>query len=110
MKTGSSLFIFGPEPCKATKMLHSEKHPVDKSMVRFVKHPLNHNLYFNFKDFLKPFKNKKYEKVILNIVPKKLRKLDRIWMNIDAWKEIKQGIDHGEEEEIITEWKEEFLF
>lgn len=110
MKAGDKIFIFGKSP-STPGMMESLFHPADKKLkVRFVKHPKTGKLYFNFKDFLKPYKNSKYEKVILSIVHKKMKKLDWIWMSIQAWEEIKSGIENGKEQDIITGWKERLLF
>lgn len=111
MKVGEKIFIFGKEPSAKSGMMQSLPHPKDKKIsVRFIKHPENGCLYFNFKDFLQPYKNSKYQKVILNMVPRRFRKLDRIWMSAKAWEEIKTGIENGSEKEIISGWKERLLF
>ena len=111
MKTGESIFIFGNEPNPESRMLEKYTHPLSpKVQVRFVKHPVNGNIYFNMKDFLDPFGNKKYNKVISRIVPRRLRKLDKVWMSVLAWNEIKNGIDEGKEKDVITGWKERLLF
>jgi hypothetical protein len=111
VKTSDKIFIFGKEPSKESGMMESFPHPKNENtQVRFVKHPETGKLYFNFKDFLKPYKNSKYEKVILNIVPKNKRKIGRIWMSVEAWQEIKTGIEEGYEKDIITGWKERLLF
>jgi hypothetical protein len=107
MKAGDKIFIFGKEPSKQSGMLSSLPHPKNtKVMVRFVIHPENQKLYFNFEDFLKPYKNSKYRKVILSLVPKKLKKLSQIWMSTEAWEEIK----NGNENEVIAGWEERLLF
>jgi hypothetical protein len=111
MQASDKIFIFGKQPREDANMMLRIPHPInEKILVRFVKHPTSGKLYFNFKDFLEPYKNPFYKKVILNLVPKKFRKLDRIWMSCEAWTEIKVGIDQGKEKDIITGWKERLLF
>ena len=111
MKVGDKIFIFGKAPSEESKMMQSLPHPINKKiLVRFVKHPGTGSLYFNFKDFLEPYKNPNYKKIVLNIIPRKNRKLDSVWMSCKAWEEIKRGIDEGKEKDIITGWKERLLF
>jgi hypothetical protein len=87
VKTGEKIFVFGKPSGRAPGIFSSQPHPKDKKAeVRFVKDVrLGETLFFNMQDFLKPYKNKKYQKVIKNMLPRKHRNLDRVWMNTKAF-------------------------
>lgn len=110
MKTGDKIFLFGKDPVVPGMMISLPHHSDKNIMVRFIKHPVNENLYFNFEDFLRPYENPKYKEIILSMVPKKMKRLNMLWMNINAWQEIVVGIEKGKERDIIADWKERLLF
>lgn len=111
MKMQYKIFIFGKPVEKDHPYFESFPHPKDKSkIVRFTKHPLNGDLYFNINDLLVPFGNKKYIRIVKGMVPRRFRNMERTWMNIKAWKDIKLGIDGGYAKEVIQGWKERDLF
>lgn len=111
MDLQNKIFVFGLDPGDASSFRKEMNHPKFKGhKVRFVKDAFSGTLYFNMKDFLGPYKKNPYEKIILSLVPRRFRKMNRIWMSTTAWDEIRVGIERGKHEEVITGWKERSLF
>lgn len=90
---------------------HSISHPLYQNLqVRFVKNCDTGTLYFNIKDFLAPYSDKKYSKVIKSLLPRRHRNLEKVWIQTNAWNEIRDGINQGKEKDVISGWKERDLF
>lgn len=116
MKPGDKIFVIGEVTKKG--MSFSSTHPVDiNKSVRFVKDCRTEMMYFNVHDFILPYKRSDFIKIMKSLLPRKINRLDRVWMSTTAWVEIADGVQNGVKvEEITKSWdlvpnkRGEFIF
>ena len=106
----ANIYRFGPPP-DDPKRMNKEKHPKNaKKTVRFINQ--NGVMYFNMGDWLKPYKNKLFEKMVKSTVkPPANKRLNELWMMVDAWQAIENAVKkNSKPEEVVKKWQSGRLF
>lgn len=104
----NNIYRYGPPPDNLIKQPHPHN---TKKTVRFIKQE-NGKLYFNMGDWLKPYKNKLFEKMVKSTVkPPANKRLDQLWMMVDAWQTIENAVKKNIKPiEVIKIWQSGSLF
>jgi len=92
-------------------MITKSAHPLNrKKAVRFIKQ--GEDLYFNMGDWLKPYKNKLFEKLVKGTIqPPNNKRLDQLWMWIAAWQTIENAVRASTAPiEVVKIWQSGRLF
>jgi len=92
-------------------MITKQAHPLNKKKaVRFIKQ--GEDLYFNMGDWLKPYQNKLFEKLVKGTIqPPANKRLDQLWMWIAAWQTIENAVRASTAPiEVVKIWQSGRLF
>lgn len=106
----ANVYRYGDVPDKPGHMI-KKPHPLNgKKTVRFIKQ--EDRLYFNVYDWLKPYKNALYRKMIKSTVkPPAGKRLDHLWMWIDAWQAVINAVTKAVPAiEVVKTWQSGRLF
>ncbi len=107
----AQIYKFGPAPDNPDQVFKGVHPKNKKKIVRFIKQE-NGKLYFNVGDWLKPYKNKLFEKIVKSTVkPPANKRLDQLWMMMDAWQAIENAVKKNTDPiEIVKTWQSGRLF
>jgi len=106
----ANVYRHGPPPDNPEHM-HRQPHPLNKKKaVRFINQ--DGRMYFNMGDWLKPYKSKLFERMVkMTVKPPANKRLDQLWMWIDAWQIIEKAVKKNMDPiEVVKTWQSGRLF
>lgn len=106
----ANVYRYGDAPDDPELMLRKEHPKNAKKTVRFINQ--EGRLYFNMGDWLKPYKNKMFEKMVkATVKPPANKRLDQLWMWIDAWQIIESAVKKNKSAlDVVKVWQSGRLF
>ena len=106
----ANVYRYGDVPDNPDHMI-KKPHPKNrKKTVRFIKQ--EDRLYFNVYDWLKPYKNPMFLKLIkATVKPPANKRMRELWMWIEAWQTIENAVKNPEKaKDVVKTWQSGRLF